>query len=147
MFEFTIPSFTIHDDMNSLPANGPRQLTKAFFNVPGKVIIIGVDRAASKVKGYYNHHINDGLLIGLGANDILEIIQDLRHNYGASNAMIIVRTEEWLDNEWSLLSQYPELEPYLLDEVNEVDGHGRSMYCETEACCPKSGWNIKAYDE
>jgi hypothetical protein len=138
-------SFVVKEDMNGTPAEGPRQLTQAFFNVPGRVIVIGIDMNKNVVSGYYNHHIDNGVLIGMGKDDIISTIDNLKFNYDADCVMIIVRSNDWLNKAESITVFDPEIKHYVVDEINEVDGRGKSMLCDSTACCGEDGWDIKSW--
>ena len=145
MYEVTMSSFKTKDDMQGLPAEGPRQLTQAFFNVPGRVIIIGINMATSVVTNYYNHHIDYGILIGMGKDEIVDVINNLREDTHTDCVMIIARTNDWLGKAESIGIFDPEIKHYIVDEINEVDGRGKSMLCDSTACCGEDGWDVKSW--
>lgn len=142
MLEVTMSSFKIKNDMDGKQATGPRQLTKAFSDVRGRVIVIGINTEDYTVKGYYNHHIDNGVLIGMGKDDIVDVVRKLKDKHGANACMTIVRSDEWLEPEKSMLNDYPYLLVDLVDEINQVANRARSLMCENEDCCPKLGWEI-----
>ena len=142
MFEVTMSSFKTKDDMNGCPADGPRQLTKAFYGVPGRVIVIGINMAISKVTNYYNHHIDNGVLIGMGKDDIVNVINNLREDTHTDCVMIIARTNDWLGKAECISIFDPATKEYIVDEINEVNGRAKSMLCDDDSCCGEDGWEI-----
>lgn len=142
MYEVTMSSFKVKNDLDGRQATGPRQLTSLFKDTKGRIIVIGVDTESYVVSGYYNHHIDNGVLIGMDKSDIINIINDLKSKHGATAAMIIIRTDDWLEREQSLLEDHPGLLHSLLDEINQVATRGRSLMCEDYFCCPSNGWEI-----